>query len=69
MFIEVLDGNDEIFRGNADEFLEVNDYDEEIELCLNELNTRVLGAEIELITFLGQSYTIRRIKNEDLIYD
>ena len=68
MYIEVINDNNEIFRGEADEFLELNDYDVELESCLSNLNDRIIGATTRFINENGVEFFIRRIRNEDLLY-
>ena len=57
--------NDKIFKGDADEFLELNDYDEELEIELNNLNRMDVGDSVDFVTFLNQSYNITKIVNNN----
>lgn len=69
MEIEVFCNNDdEIFSGDADEFLELNDYDTELESVLNILNCMRIGRTVDFTSDLGQSYSIRKISNSTMIY-
>ena len=68
MYIEVMNDKNEIFRGDADEFLELNDYDIELESSLSNLNERIVGATTRFINENGVEFFIRRIRNEELLY-
>lgn len=68
MNVIVLDGEEEIFNGSADEFLEENEYDTELESLLNNLDTMQIGESVEFTSYLGQTYVIEKIDNTDMIY-
>lgn len=67
MFILVTDNemNEEIFKGDADEFLEENDYDSELELCLNELDCMPINSTTTFCGFMNDSFTIEKIEDEE----
>lgn len=67
MFILVTDNeiNEEIFKGDADEFLEENDYDSELELCLNELDCMPINSTTIFCGYLGDSFSIEKIEDEE----
>ena len=68
MNVIVLDGEEEIFNGSADEFLEENEYDTELESLLNNLDTMQIGESVEFTNYLGQTYVIEKIDNTDMVY-
>jgi len=68
MNVIVLDGEEEIFNGSADEFLEENEYDTELESLLNNLDTMQIGESVEFTSYLGQTYVIEKIDNTDMVY-
>ena len=68
MNVIVLDGDEEIFNGSADEFLEENEYDTELESLLNNLDTMQIGESVEFTSYLGQTYVIEKIDNTDMVY-
>ena len=68
MNVIVLDEEEEIFNGSADEFLEENEYDTELESLLNNLDTMQIGESVEFTSYLGQTYVIEKIDNTDMVY-
>ena len=68
MNVIVLDEDEEIFNGSADEFLEENEYDTELESLLNNLDTMKIGDSVEFTSYLGQTYVIEKIDNTDMVY-
>ena len=59
-----IDTDDEIFEGNAEDFLEVMEYDEELELVLNELDFLDIGTETEF-----QNLIITKTEDTELLDD
>ena len=59
--------NDYLFMGDADEFLEINGYDEEIELKLNELERKRDGESIVIIGKFTEIFLVE--KDTFYIYD
>lgn len=68
MNIRVFDLDDEmIFEGEAEDFLEVNDYDSEIEYALNELDRKRVGDSVKIRGNQSDCFEIEKIEAE-LIY-
>lgn len=65
MKIKVKEENQVIFLGDAEDFLEQYEYDEELEIALNELEY----PEIKAVRFLGYLGSWRIEKELELIYD
>ena len=66
MRISVIDeDNDMIFKGDADEFLELNDYDEELEIELNNLDKMSIGNSIKFTNIMNQTFDITKIVNNN----
>ena len=65
MKIKVKEENQTIFIGDAEDFLEQYEYDEELEIALNELEY----PEIKVVRFLGYLGSWRIEKELELIYD
>ena len=65
MKIKVKEENQTIFIGDAEDFLEQYEYDEELEVALNELEY----PEIKVVRFLGYLGSWRIEKELELIYD
>lgn len=61
MPIKVVDNysNEVIFKGNASEFLAVNDYDDDLMSCVLSLNANT--NMVVFTTFLGQTYNIYKL--------
>lgn len=61
MYIRVTEDFDVIYEGDADEFLEINFYEEELEACLNELEAYKKNS----VTYGGgamPTYTIEQVE-------
>lgn len=70
MFIEVTDNDsgEIIFEGEADEFLEQNEYDEEIEIFLNELDYECgFGESKILYGNFAEEFVVKKIAKS--LYD
>ena len=65
MKIKVKEENQTIFIGDAEDFLEQYEYDEELEIALNELEY----PEIKVVRFLGYLGSWKIEKELELIYD
>ena len=65
MIIKVKENGNLIFKGDAEEFLESYDYDEELELALNELDY----PDVKVVRFLGYLGSWIIEKEKELIYN
>lgn len=63
-----LEINEQIFEGDAEQFLEDNDYDEEIESFLNVLDGKPIGHIMNYYGWLGQCYEFEKLE-DDSLYD
>lgn len=63
MKIEVTTDNEVLFNGDADDFLEANDYDEELEELLNELNNEEEGVVFIFYGNQGTEYEIEKLED------
>lgn len=66
MIIRVTDKNtrNEIFNGDADEFLEMNDYDTELEMFLNDIESISFGEKEEFyLCDSDELIIVERLKN------
>lgn len=68
MYIKVTDCDTmtTIFSGDAEEFLANNDYDEEIEEKLNELDANRIGSSVVIAGFVGNMYMAKSIYEDEV---
>lgn len=66
MRIEVIerDSANLIFLGEADDFLEANNYDDEIEEFLNCLDTEDVGTVKSYFANQGMEYTVEKLEED-----
>ena len=60
MIIEVRKENNTLFNGEADDFLFINDNDEELEILLNELERMKMGSGKIYFGNFGEKFLIEK---------
>lgn len=60
LVLDLENGNQEVFNGDYEEFLEINNYDSELELLLNKLLTR----EQKYVIFINEDGNKLLIKRD-----
>lgn len=68
MKIRVEFDSEDIFEGDCEEFLEINEYDEELEEFLNILNNCEIGTEKTFYGNQGMEYIFEKLE-DDSIWD
>lgn len=66
MKIRVEFDNEDIFEGDCEEFLEVNEYDEELEEFLNNLENYEIGTQKIYYGNQAMEYIIEKLEDDSL---
>lgn len=68
MYIKVKNDGELVFKGVAEQFLEINDYDEEMIEILNELDQNEIGTKTNIYGNFGDVFEVEKVEDEELIY-